>query len=65
MNGKQAKRLRKSVDGGETKYTKTYTNKTKIYKDDETGEITKYGHTAKLSKESHRYKYKQAKKEYK
>lgn len=65
MNGKQAKRMRNSVTGEETSYTKTYTNKTKIYKDEDIGEMLQYGHTAKLSKNSHRYKYKQLKKGYK
>ena len=65
MNGKQAKRLRKSVDGEDTSYTKTYTNKTKRYVDENTGEVVQYGYTAKLKKESHRYKYKLAKENYK
>ena len=64
MNGKVAKRLRASVIGTGTEYTKTYTNKTKIYKEED-GTLKHYGYTAKLKKDTKRFNYKQAKKQYK
>ena len=65
MNGKIAKRLRKSTAGKENvEYTHTYTKNTKIYKEED-GTLKHFGYTAKLKNDTHRYNYKKAKKDYK
>jgi hypothetical protein len=65
MNGKRAKALRKSVEGNDIAYTKTFTKNTRIVKGENGEPDAYYGYTGKLKKDTHRFKYKEAKKLYK
>ena len=65
MNGKRAKALRKSVEGTNIEYTKTFTRNTKIVKGENGEQDAFYGYTGKLKKDTHRFKYKEAKNLYK
>jgi hypothetical protein len=65
MNGKRAKALRRSVEGTDSEYTKTFTKNTRVVKGEYGAEDTYYGYTGKLKKDTHRFKYKEAKKIYK